>query len=137
MAAAIITPARLDFDSRTSSVIIALPAPSAISSASWSRPAARQAAAGSRRNCVRNAGSTSRRSISLAATSASVADTRLRLLLVAREPRLERLEHHDQHGDEEHDPYRGHHGPHDPGWEERVQDRLVAQRHPDREQRRA
>src|SRR3954453_1710534 len=49
MAAAIITPASEDLDSRTSSVCIALPAPSAISSASSSRPASRQAAAGSLR----------------------------------------------------------------------------------------
>src|SRR5213082_2222425 len=73
MAAAIITPARLDLDSRRSSVCIALPPPSDISSASSSRPASRQAPAGSRRKRARNAGSASRRSISFAATSASEA----------------------------------------------------------------
>src|SRR5919199_3672912 len=72
MAAAIITPARLDLDSRTSSVYIALPAPSDISSASSSSPASRHAAAGSRRKRARNAGSASSRSIRRAATSASV-----------------------------------------------------------------
>ena len=71
IAAAIITPARLDFDSRMSRVIIALPAPIDISCASSSSPASRQASAGLRRKRARNAGSTSRRSISLAATSAS------------------------------------------------------------------
>ena len=71
MAAAIITPARLDFDSRMSSVIIALPPPTDISWASSSSPASRQAPAGSRRKRARNAGSASRRSISLAARSAS------------------------------------------------------------------
>ena len=44
MAAAIITPARLERDSRRSSVCIALPPPIRISSASSSRPASRQAA---------------------------------------------------------------------------------------------
>src|SRR5215212_11584376 len=71
MAAAIITPARLDLDSRWSSVIIALPAPIDISSASSSRPALRHAFAGSLRNSARNSGSPSRRSISWAAMSAS------------------------------------------------------------------
>src|SRR5690242_10836670 len=77
MAAAIITPARLDLDSRTSSVIIALPAPSDISSARLSSPAARHALAGSRRNSARNAGSPSRRSISWAAMSDSEVATSL------------------------------------------------------------
>ena len=71
MAAAIITPARLDLDSRMSSVCIALPPPIDISWARLSSPASRQAPAGSRRNRARNAGSASRRSSSLAATSAS------------------------------------------------------------------
>ena len=75
IAAAIITPARLDLDSRMSRVIIALPAPSCISCASSSSPASRHASAGLRRKRARNAGSTSRRSISFAATSASVAAT--------------------------------------------------------------
>src|SRR4051794_8686400 len=110
MAAAIITPARLDFDSRTSSVIIALPAPSAISSASSSRPASRQAAAGSRRNVARNAGSTSRRSISLAATSDSFAAMRLALRKPA-EALPERLDQDDEHRDEQAEPHARHHGP--------------------------
>ena len=71
IAAAIITPARLDLDSRMSKVIIALPAPICISSASSSSPASRHASAGLRRKRARNAGSMSRRSISFAATSAS------------------------------------------------------------------
>ena len=75
MAAAIITPARLERDSRMSSVCIALPAPSCISSARLSSPASRQASAGLRRKRSRNAGSASRRSISLAAMSVSVAPT--------------------------------------------------------------
>ena len=50
MAAAIITPASEDLDSRMSSVCIALPAPTDISSATWSRPASRHAPAGSLRN---------------------------------------------------------------------------------------
>src|SRR3954453_2595482 len=101
MAAAIITPARLDFDSRTSSVIIALPAPSAISSAKLSSPAARHAVAGSRRNSARNDGSASRRSISLAAMSASDAATSLPAEAVGQ-----RLGDRDDHRDEEHDPQR-------------------------------
>ena len=75
MAAAIITPARLERDSRTSSVCIALPAPSCISSARPSSPASRHAATGSRRKRSRNAGSASSRSISRAARSVSVAAT--------------------------------------------------------------
>ena len=75
MAAAIITPARLDRDSRMSSVCIALPPPRRISSASSSSPASRHAPTGSRRNRSRNAGSASRRSISCAAMSDSVAAT--------------------------------------------------------------
>src|SRR3954451_22649877 len=70
-AAAIITPARLDLDSRMSSVYIALPPPSAISSASESRPASRHADAGSRRKRARNSASANSRSIRRAATSAS------------------------------------------------------------------
>ena len=73
MAAAIITPARLDLrlahvERRASPCR----APSDISSASSSSPASRHAVAGSRRKRARNAGSASRRSISWAATSASV-----------------------------------------------------------------
>src|SRR5919107_2309658 len=98
MAAAIITPAKLDFDSRWSSVIIALPAPIDISSASSSSPALRQAAAGSRRNSVRNSGSPSRRSISWAAMSACGAATSV----LAPHPLPERLEDHDQDRDEAH-----------------------------------
>src|SRR5215211_6010022 len=129
MAAAIITPARLDFDSRWSSVIIALPAPIAISSASSSSPALRQAAAGSRRNSVRNAGSPSRRSISWAAMSASELATS-----VSSHPLPERPDEHDQHRDEAHDPERDQHGPDHVVGGEVVHDRLVAQRHPDREE---
>src|SRR5215211_5411993 len=101
MAAAIITPARLDFDSRWSSVIIALPAPIDISAASSSRPALRHALAGSRRNSARNAGSPSRRSISFAAMSASEVATS-----VSARALPQRLDEHDQHGDEEDDPER-------------------------------
>src|SRR3954468_9731508 len=71
MAAAIITPARLDLDSRMSSVYIALPPPSAISSASESSPASRHADAGARPKRARNAAAASSRSIRRAATSAS------------------------------------------------------------------
>src|SRR5689334_9395052 len=106
MAAAIITPASEDFDSRTSSVYIALPAPSAISSASSSSPASRHAAAGSRRKRLRNSGSASRRSISRAATSASVLATGSGLLPL---PALaQRPDEHDDHGREERDPQRRH-----------------------------
>src|SRR5919197_6089344 len=129
MAAAIITPARLDFDSRTSSVIIALPAPSAISSARLSSPAARHALAGSRRNSARNPGSASRRSISLAAMSLSDAATSL-----SAEAIDQRLRHGDDHRDEEHHPQRDEHGPDDVGRRELLHDRLVAQRESDREQ---
>src|SRR6185437_13220512 len=107
MAAAIITPASEDLDSRTSSVCIALPAPSAISSASPSRPASRQAAAGSFRNRLRNSASASRRSISRAATSASLLATGSSL---PQTPALaQRLDEHDDHRDEEGDPERPHH----------------------------
>src|SRR3954469_4106902 len=110
MAAAIITPARLDLDSRTSRVIIALPAPSDISSARLSSPAARHALAGSRRNSARNAGSGRRRSISLAAMSASGAATSLSAEAVGQ-----RLRHRHDHGDEEPDPQRDEHRPDDVG----------------------
>src|SRR5688500_18120570 len=131
MAAAIITPARLDFDSRWSSVIIALPAPIDISSASSSRPALRQALAGSRRNSVRNAGSPSSRSISWAAMSASEVATSAPAHALPQ-----RLDEHDQHRDEEDEPQRREHGPHDVVRREVVHHRLVAQRQPDREERR-
>ena len=51
------TPARLDRDSRSSSVSIALPAASDISCATLSTPASRLAPTGSRRKCVRSTGS--------------------------------------------------------------------------------
>src|SRR5215217_1049045 len=108
IAAAISTPARLDFDSRTSSVIIALPAPSDISSARLSSPAERHAAAGSRRNSARKVGSTSRRSISCAAMSASGVATSLPAEAVDQ-----RLGERDDDRDEEHEPQRDQHGPHD------------------------
>src|SRR5918995_7096605 len=120
MAAAIITPARLDFDSRWSSVIIALPAPIDISSASSSRPALRHALAGSRRNSARNCGSPSSRSISWAAMSASEVATS-----VSAHPVPERLYQHDQHRGEAGDPERDQHGPHDVVGGEVVHDRLV------------
>src|SRR5690242_18922846 len=104
MAAAIITPASEDFDSRTSSVIIALPAPIDISSASSSSPASRHAAAGSRRKRARNSGSASSRSISRAATSASALATS-----ASPEPLPQRLAEHQDHRKEERDPQ----GPHD------------------------
>src|SRR3954447_26119482 len=105
MAAAIITPASEDFDSRMSSVCIALPPPPDISWASPSRPASRQAPAGSRRNLARNAGSASRRSMSFAATSASEVATSGRFA----PPRAQRLqEYHDDRQEERH-PQRGHH----------------------------
>src|SRR3954471_12365120 len=107
MAAAIITPARLDLDSRMSSVYIALPPPTDISRASSSSPASRQAAAGSRRNFVRNAGSASRRSISFAPTSASnvaIAGDRY------PPPLAQRLEEHDDHRQEERHPERRRNG---------------------------
>src|SRR5919201_3953859 len=141
MAAAIITPARLDLDSRTSSVYIALPAPSDISWARSSSPASRQAAAGSRRKRARNAGSASRRSISLAATSASVAATpsplRGRRRLDAAHPLQQRLAHNHDHGQEERHPERAHDHVDHPL--RRIRDStdglLIAQRHADREQR--
>src|SRR5215217_1409557 len=129
IAAAISTPARLDFDSRTSSVIIALPAPSDISSASSSSPALRHALAGSRRNSVRNAGSPSRRSISWAAMSASEVATSFSARAIP-----ERLDEDDQHRNEEPDPQRDQHGPHHVLGRELLHDGLVAQRHPDREE---
>src|SRR4051794_36673839 len=126
MAAAIITPARLDFDSRRSSVCIALPAPSDISSASSSRPASRQAPAGSRRKRARNAGSASRRSISLAATSASEAAA-MSATLGAR-PLTQRAGEDDDDRQEERDPQRGHHAV-DHGLGRQLQEHLlVAQR---------
>src|SRR5215207_1473182 len=120
MAAAIITPARLDFDSRWSRVIIALPAPIDISSASSSRPALRHALAGSRRNSARNAGSPSRRSISFAATSASEV-----AMSGSAHPVHERLDEDDQDGEEAHDPQRDEHGPHHVVRREVVHHRLV------------
>src|SRR5215217_2414722 len=129
MAAAIITPARLDFDSRWSSVIIALPAPIDISSASSSRPAFRQALAGSRRNSLRKVGSPSSRSISLAATSASEV-----AISVSAHPVHERLEEDEQHRHEASDPERDQHGTHHVLGSEVLHDRLVAQRHADREE---
>src|SRR4051794_13225552 len=132
MAAAIITPARLDLDSRMSSVCIALPPPTDISWARSSSPASRQAAAGSRRNFARNAGSASSRSISFAATSASEVAISDRLA----PPLAQRLEEHDDHRQEEPDPQRGHHAVDDDlgdsGGEEGL---LVAQRHGDGEAR--
>src|SRR5918995_6902794 len=132
MAAAIITPARLDFDSRWSSVIIALPAPIAISSANSSSPALRQAAAGARRNSVRNVGAPSRRSISWAAMSASEVATSV----APPQPLPERLDEHDQHRDEEHEPEGDQHGPDHVVGGVVVHDRLVAERQADREERR-
>src|SRR4051794_26356268 len=141
MQAAIITPARLDLDSRTSSVIIALPAPSAISSASWSRPASRHAADGFLRKRARKAGSVSSRSMSLAATSVS--------LLVVRSvidrpwsPRLsgaslhyERLAKRHEDRNEKHQPDAPQHDVDDGLGRQVDHDLLVAQRHADREQR--
>src|SRR5215213_11629005 len=129
MAAAIITPARLDFDSRWSSVIIALPAPIDISSASSSSPALRQAEAGSRRNSARNAGSPSRRSISLAAMSAPEV-----AISVSAHPVHERLDEDEQHGDEAEDPEGDQHGPDHVLGRELLHHGLVAQGHPDREE---
>src|SRR5918995_939829 len=129
MAAAIITPARLDLDSRCSSVIIALPAPIDISSASSSKPALRHALAGSRRNSARNAGSPSSRSISWAAMSASEVATS-----VSAHPVPEWLDQHDEHRDEERHPERDQHGPNHVVGGEVVHDRLVAQRQADREE---
>src|SRR5215208_2509873 len=123
MAAAIITPARLDFDSRWSSVIIALPAPIDISSASSSSPALRHALAGSRRNSARNAGSESRRSISWAAMSASEVATS-RFLTADAVP--QGLAEHDEHRDEERDPERPQHGPHHVLGGQLLHDGLVA-----------
>ncbi len=80
IAAAIITPASEDLDSRMSSVWKALPPPRDISWASWSSPASRQAPAGSRRNRARKLGSASNRSISRAATSASVGEVAIAYL---------------------------------------------------------
>src|SRR6201995_5114177 len=122
MAAAIITPARLDLDSRMSSVYIALPAPSAISSASSSRPASRHAPAGSRRNRARNAGSGSRRSISFAATSACEA------AMSAAGPLAQRAGEDDDDRQEERHPQRGHHAVDDGLGRELQEDLLVAQR---------
>src|SRR3954454_11576776 len=130
MAAAIITPARLDFDSRTSSVIIALPAPSDISSARLSSPAARQAPAGSRRNSARKPGSASRRSISWAAMSVSDVATSVSAAAIEQ-----RLDHRHEHGEEEGHPERDQDRPDDIAGGELLHDRLVAQREADREQR--
>src|SRR4051812_41794721 len=131
MAAAIITPASEDFDSRPSSVYIALPAPSDISSARSSSPASRQAPAGSRRKRVRNAGSASRRSISRAATSASALATS-----ASSDPLPQRLAQHDDHRQEERYPQRRHDAIDDGLRRQCQEDLLVAQRHPDREARR-
>src|SRR4051812_17270878 len=111
MAAAIITPARLDLDSRMSSVCIALPPPSDISWASDSSPASRHAPAGSRRNRARNSGSASRRSISLAAASASEVAIRSALHrgLAAPDPLHQRPAEHEDDRQEEHEPQRHHH----------------------------
>src|SRR5258705_10827631 len=103
MAAAIITPASEDFDSRMSSVYIALPAPSDISAARSSSPASRHAAAGSRRKRARNSGSESRRSISRAATSASALATS-----ASPHPLPQRLAQHEDHRQEEGHPQRPH-----------------------------
>src|SRR4051794_24802144 len=108
MAAAIITPASEDLDSRMSSVCIALPAPTDISSASCSRPASRQAPAGSRRKRARNSRSASSRSISLAATSAS--EGVMATLAPTAEPLPEQPAEDDENRQEEGDPERPHHG---------------------------
>src|SRR5215210_3662231 len=129
MAAAIITPARLDFDSRWSSVIIALPAPIDISSASSSSPALRQALAGSRRNSARNAGSPSRRSINCAAMSASDV-----AMSGSAHPFRQRPGEDDDHGDEARHPERDQHRPDDVLGREVLHHRLVAKRHADREE---
>src|SRR3954453_15711856 len=110
MAAAIITPARLERDSRRSNVCIAPPAASDISSASSSSPASRQATAGLRRKRARNAGSTSRRSIRWAAMSALVADTGASGgRLDAARAVEQRLADDQHHGEEERHPERGEH----------------------------
>src|SRR3954447_17415324 len=105
MAAAIITPASEDLDSRMSSVCIALPLPIDICSASPSSPTSRQAPAGSRRKRARNSGSASRRSISLAATSASEGV----VATLAPHPLPERLAEDEQDRQEERYPQRAHH----------------------------
>src|SRR6187200_2878090 len=134
MAAAIITPARLDRDSRISSVWAALPAASDISSASSCSPASRHATAGLRRNFARNAGSASRRSISWAAMSASVADTGESLLRPAAHAIQQRLADDEHDRQEERDPQRAEH---DIDRHRRARDLLhdrhVAQREDDRE----
>src|SRR3954467_3443010 len=130
MAAAIITPASEDFDSRTSSVYIALPAPSDISSARPSSPASRQAPAGARRKRARNAGSASRRSISRAATSASALATS-----ATPDPLPQRLAQHHDHRQEERYPQSAHDAIDDGLGRQFQEDLLVAQRHPDREAR--
>src|SRR3954469_5777319 len=134
MAAAIITPASEDLDSRMSSVCIALPAPSDISWASCSSPASRQAPAGSRRKRARNSGSARSRSISLAAMSASEG---VIATSAPADPLPERLAEDEEDRQEERHPQRGHDPVHrrlgHAGGEERL---LVAQRHADREQRR-
>src|SRR5215212_3835064 len=129
IAAAIITPARLDFDSRWSSVIIALPAPIAISSASSSSPALRHAVAGSRRNSERNSGSPSRRSISWAAMSASDV-----AISGSAHPVRQRLGEDDEHGDEARGPDRDQHAPDHVLGHEVLHHRLVAQGHADRKE---
>src|SRR5919199_1137227 len=108
IAAAIITPAKDDLDSRMSSVCIALPPPSDISWASCSSPASRQAPAGSRRKRARNSRSASRRPISFAATSASEGV----VATLAPEPLPQRLAEDDEHRQEERDPQRRHHAVH-------------------------
>src|SRR3954451_10337288 len=132
-AAAIRTPARLDRDSRTSRVSVALPALSAISSATLSSPACRDAPTGSRRNALRKMGSASRRSRSRAAASASDS---LTSRLAARPPLacLRAQEH--QHGKEERKAEHSHGAPHDGRGRDLQEPRLVAQRHADREARR-
>src|SRR3954447_5044857 len=135
IAAAIITPASEDLDSRMSSVCIALPAPTDISCASCSRPASRHAPAGSRRKRARNSRSARSRSISFAATSAS--DGVIATRSAPADPLPERLAEDEEDRQEEGHPERRHHTVHrrlrHAGGEERL---LVAQRHPDREQRR-
>src|SRR4051794_3077359 len=133
MAAAIITPAREDLDSRMSRVCIALPAPIDISWASCSRPASRQAPAGSRRKRAGNSGSARSRSISLAAMSASEGVIATRS--APAEPLPERLAEDDEHRRKERDPERAHHAVDDRLGRELQEDLLVAQRHADREQR--
>src|SRR3954452_24987280 len=127
------TPARLERDSRPSSVSIALPAPVAISSAMPASPASRAAATGLRRKWSRYARAGRTRSSRRAAASASAGVTSR---LPAAAALAQRPGHDRDHRQEEAHPEDRQPPPRAGGRGEVAEPCLVAKREPRREARR-